>query len=76
MVITLLTLAVSMILNAMYFIPSAIAIWSPVDKNANRPKPSKAMQGAIGVFVALNIVLGVYYDPIIDMIEMGIGLLG
>ena len=76
MVITLLTLAVSMILNAMYFIPSAIAIWSPVDKNANRPKPSKAMQGAIGVFVALNIVLGVYYDPIIDMIEMGIELLG
>lgn len=35
MLITLLTLAVSMILNAMYFIPSAIAIWSPIEKRRN-----------------------------------------
>ncbi len=75
MVITLLTLAISMILNAMYFIPSAIAIWSPVDKKAKIPKPSRAMQYAIGIFIVLNVVLGIYYAPIIDMIEIGIQLL-
>ena len=75
MVITLLTLAVSMILNAMYFIPSAIAIWTPVEKRAEYTKPSRRMEIGIGIFIVTNFFLGICYKPIIDMIELGIRLL-
>ncbi len=75
MVITLLTLAISMILNAMYFIPSAIAIWTPVEKKTERPKVSRRMEIGIAIFIVTNFCLGIFYKPIIDMIELGIGLL-
>ncbi len=75
MVITLLTLAISMILNAMYFIPSAIAIWTPVERKHQHSKPSKRMEVGIGIFIMTNFCLGIFYKPIINMIELGIRLL-
>ena len=78
MAATLITLAISMVLNAMYFIPSVIAIWAPPLKNAVEFKvvPLKwSFCLSMVLFIGLNMGLGIFYQPVINMIEMGISLL-
>lgn len=77
LVLVLAALAISMILNAMYFLPSVIAIWS-------RPKAEGAIQKtqvsptfalAMVLFIVVNLVLGIGYRPIIEVMELGIELI-
>lgn len=77
MAAVLFVLAISMILNALYFLPSCIAIWMP-SKESERvqwAKVSPTFSIAIVLFIIANIALGIWYSPFIRVIEMGISLL-
>ena len=78
-IIILAALAISMILNAMYFLPSVIAIWTRAEKDETSV-PKKAQIAptfafAIVLFIVVNLVLGINYRPIIEVMEMGIELM-
>lgn len=79
MIAVLLVLAISMILNAMYFLPSVIAIWTPVktegEQTHKRVSVSPSFGIAVVLFIAANLTLGIWYHPFIHIIEMGISLL-
>ena len=78
MAAVLIVLGISMILNAMYFLPSVIAIWTPVKtegEEQTRVSVSPAFGVCIILFVLINIALGVNYRPFIEVIERGIILL-
>lgn len=77
-IIILAALAISMILNAMYFLPSVIAIWSRPEKNGGKTErvyvaPTFAF--AIVLFIAVNLTLGIGYHPIVEIVQMGIDLI-
>lgn len=77
MAASLLILGVSMILNALYFLPSTMAIWTP-KAGAPNPKRSEISQWfilSIIVLIGVNVALGVFYPPVIEMIETGLTLL-
>jgi len=75
MVLVLLALAVSMILNAMYFLPSVIAIWSKPKEEEKRVSVSPLFAVTMVLFIVVNFVLGIGYRPIVDIVEMGIVLM-
>ena len=84
MIVTFLALAASTLLNAMYYIPALLVIWSRPEEQqrqnlpASREKNPKSacLIGSVGALVALNFVLGIAYGPIMDMITTGLQLLG
>ena len=69
--------AISMILNAMYFLPSVIAIWSrPETKEKTvRVQNSPLFAMAMVLFIVVNLALGIGYRPIIEIMKMGIELI-
>lgn len=73
----LAALAISMILNAMYFLPSVIAIWSrPETKEKTvRVQNSPLFAMAMVLFIVVNLALGIGYRPIIEIMKMGIELI-
>lgn len=75
MAATLITLAISMILNAMYFIPSVIAIWSLPTEKIERAPVEPWFAFSMICFIMLNFALGIFYKPVIRILELGIGLL-
>ena len=78
MAAVLIVLGISMVLNAMYFVPSVIAIWTPIKKEGEkieRISISPSFAFSIIFFILLNITLGIFYHPFIKIIEMGIVLL-
>ena len=78
MLITLVALAVSTILNAMYFIGQTINIYTPLTRAESRPsvKVGYAMWTAIVLFIAVNLLLGIGSEPIFEWIEQGLALFG
>ncbi len=77
MAAVLIVLGVSMVLNALYFLPSVIAIWTPAKEALNSPSPSVSPAFAVSVigFIALNLILGIYYRPITHIIQISLDLL-
>ena len=77
LVLVLAALAISMILNAMYFLPSVIAIWSrPETKEKTvRAQNSPLFAMAMVLFIVVNLALGIGYRPIIEIMKMGIELI-
>ena len=75
MVLVLAALAVSMILNAMYFLPSVIAIWSKPKEEFKKAQISPLFAVAMVLFIVVNFVLGIGYRPIVEVMEMGIELM-
>lgn len=77
MAAVLIVLGVSMVLNAMYFMPTVIALWSPVKGEEKRPMVSVSPTFGVCVtaFILINISLGIWYRPIIQTIELGISFL-
>lgn len=81
MVITFLALALSTVLNALYYVPAVIAIWSKPQQiseelHMQQQCKSPLLLGSVGVFAMFNFVLGIGYAPIMHMITMGLNLLG
>lgn len=73
----LIVLAISTILNAIYFMKTVIRIYTPVDENLHGSitfKDRKLYGVALVCFIVLNVVLGVSSQPIVDLIEQGIGM--
>lgn len=79
MVAVLVVLAISMILNALYFLPSTIAIWTPAKWNEKEMEKNVFVSPTFGfavvLLIAANFALGIWYRPFIRIIEMGISLL-
>ena len=71
----LIVLGISTILNAIYFMKTVIRIYTPVD-NDRYPKVSfkevPLYSVVLMAFVALNVILGVMSDPIVELIRKGL----
>lgn len=77
---TLIALAVSTVLNTVYFLKTVIRIYTPVPRTVLEKKkyaaitvkmqPVKAM--AMILFIVLNLVLGLFADPIVTLIKDGL----
>ncbi|MBR4935014.1 MAG: sodium:proton antiporter, partial [Anaerotignum sp.] len=75
MVLVLAALAISMILNAMYFLPSVIAIWSRPQGEVKKAQLTPMFALAMVLFIVVNFVLGIGYRPIVEVMEQGIELM-
>lgn len=76
MLITLIALAISTILNAIYFMKTIIRIYSPVE---NEPPISLKIKNPVYVvsivcFIVLNVVLGMWSTTIVSLIEGGLNM--
>lgn len=76
---TLVALAISVILNAVYFMKTVIRIYTPNAESKYRDDVIKVSQHKIYCavlvgFIVVNVVLGVFSDPIVDLIIQGIGM--
>lgn len=90
MMLIFMVLGISMVLNTLYFLPSIMAIWvAPKHENDglhNKEHYSflkelhwdaspPIFNVTIIIFIICNIILGVFYAPVIEIIELGIELL-
>lgn len=75
--LTLSVLALSTVLNALYYIPAVAAIWSRQDgeKTEKATSGATAEHIAIFLFIVAVFVLGIAYTPIARIIEDGIRLM-
>ncbi len=83
---TLICLAVSTVLNAIYFMKTVIRIYTPVSKNMKKTQTGEAaMIGikehplyntALILMILLNVVLGCCSQPIVDWITDGLAMFG
>lgn len=76
MLITLIALAISTILNAIYFMKTIIRIYSPVENEKPISLKIKNPVYVISIvcFVILNIVLGMWSTTIVSLIESGLSI--
>ena len=82
---TLLTIALSTVLNALYYVPVLLAIWVKppaedeaavlADVHAGELAFDQAFTAADILLVAAIFVLGIFYHPITDVIEAGVRLI-
>ncbi len=80
MFLTLVALAISTILNAVYFMKTVIRIYTPVQKKEQKEKnfavikagqqPAKSF--ALVCFIILNLILGLSSEPIVRLFENGL----
>lgn len=70
----MIALAISTILNAIYFMKTVIRIYTPVqtDQETILIKKHKLFAASMACFIALNIFLGLCSDWIVDLIETGL----
>ena len=77
---TLIVLAVSTILNAVYFLKTVVRIYTPGDPESIREKgyfslklpEQKLYCLTIVLFILVNLVLGMMSQPILRLIEEGL----
>ena len=82
--ITLIALAISVILNAVYFMKTVIRIYTPEKKEVIIDKgfeeisiwEQPAKSAALICFIALNLLLGLSSEPVIRLIERGLEMFG
>ena len=80
--ITMIALAISVILNAVYFMKTVIRIYTPEKKEVILDKgfedvlvweqPAKSV--ALICFIVLNLFLGLFSEPVINLIEQGLNM--
>ena len=77
----LAVLTLSTLLNALYYIPAVIVILT--SQSDAVLSPSAAVEpvppfygGTMAAFLALNFLLGLFYDPIMRIIGQGLAVLG
>lgn len=77
---TLIALAVSTILNTVYFLKTVIRIYTPVQETVRKEKQYRTItmaeqplkSAAMICFVILNLILGLFSQPIVVMIKNGL----
>lgn len=79
--LTLVVLAISTILNAIYFIHTVVTIYTPAEEENPeherhhwREKPWVAF--SLLIFIALNFILGLFSQSVIDLITRGLQMFG
>jgi multicomponent Na+:H+ antiporter subunit D len=73
---TLLALALSTVLNALYYIPAIVTVWaSPDDELVGRAPRDRIFAVSAAISIAAVILLGVAYTPVMHIIETGLSLL-
>ncbi len=72
--IAMITLAISTILNAVYFIRATISVYTPRNMNYLDPayKPNRNTAAALVCFITLNFFLGILSYPIAYTIQTGL----
>lgn len=72
----MVVLAVSTILNAIYFMKTVIRIYTPVQTEYTciTWKQEKLYTVTLVLFIILNVALGMNSQPIVDMIQMGLSM--
>ncbi len=83
--LTLLTIALSTVLNALYYVPALLAIWVKppageeaevlADVDAAELRPDRSFSVAAVVLMLGIFVLGILYHPITEIIETGVRLM-
>ncbi len=74
--VILISLLISTVLNAVYFSRVLISIYTKDEERMEKHKNSFTYKfGQVG-FITLNVLLGLFYQPIIDIIEVGFLTLG
>lgn len=78
MAIAMVTLAISTILNAVYFIRATISIYTPRNEQYRIAgyRPAATMVISLVCFIILNLVLGIFSNPIANAIQMGLEMFG
>ena len=78
---TLVVLAISTILNAIYFIHTVVTIYTPVEDEETEQerrhwheKPWVTI--SLVIFISLNFVLGIYSQPVVELITEGLHMFG
>ncbi len=72
----ILALAVSSVLNALYYIPAIIAIWSrPAEEYEELRTPNRGFAVAAVVLMAGVVLLGTAAGPVLRVIRMGLSML-
>ena len=72
---TLIVLGISTILNAIYFMKTVIRIYTPVEDTeypAVTWRQDRKYAVTLICFIAVNLILGVFSQPIVDLIESGL----
>lgn len=76
---TLIVLAISTVLNAFYFMRTVVRIYSPpgedIDKTVVKTKQQMVFAVSAILFIAANVAVGLFPQPLIKLIESGIALL-
>lgn len=75
---TLICLAISTILNAIYFMKTVVRIYTPVKSEyASLPWKKDIGYGAVCIlFIVMNVLLGMNSEPIVALIRSGIRMFG
>ena len=73
---TMIVLAISTILNAIYFMKTVIRIYTPIESDYPTVplKEHKIFGIAMVCFIALNVFLGLWSDTVIGLIETGLAM--
>lgn len=75
----LAALAASSVLNALYYVPAVIVILTPAGhtvRPAPAPAPTWLYRAVMAAFLALNFYLGLFYVPLLRLIERGVRVFG
>ena len=81
LVVTLVALCASMVLNAIYFVPAIISIWSKGEAEVEKREEAKAAPYgksfaiSIAALLVVNLFLGVCYEPVMNLIRKGLEVL-
>lgn len=73
----LIVLAISTILNAIYFMKTVIRIYTPVEDTGYESVTFKDMKLYVATlicFIVLNVLLGISSQPVVDLIEQGLSM--
>lgn len=76
---TFIALAISTVLNAIYFMRTVIRIYAPMPMRIGRDIPMKEQPTksvALACFIVLNLILGLNSEPIIRLIRGGLEMFG
>ena len=73
--VVLFTLAISTVLNAIYYINAIACIFSRTGTDLAKRKNPKTYTLGMAVFIIANVALGLFYQKIVDIIVLGINFL-
>lgn len=75
LMMTLVGLAISALLNAMYYIPAVVNLWMPSKTKYPPVQSDLSRKVALVLFIVVNVGLGVCFLPIMDLLSVGIVML-